>query len=97
MIKAIATIISVVTCVGLIMIVVSPLSTVEKAFATVRAESANVSAVTKPPRLSCKDLEFWILNPTCLQVRAKHTARTKHRVATYAAGHSASARIAAKR
>jgi len=94
MIKAIAAIISAATCAGLIMILVSPLSTVEKAFATDRAEPPDVSALNQPRRLSCKDLEFWLLNPTCSQVRAKHAARTKHRVATYAPGHSAGARIA---
>jgi len=94
MIKGIAAIISAASCAGLIIILVSPLSTAENAFALVRAESADVSAVNQPRRPSCKDLEFWLLNPTCSQVRAKHAARTKHRVATYAPGHSAGARIA---
>jgi hypothetical protein len=94
MIKTIATVVSAATCCGLIIILVSPLSMAEKAFAIARAESADVSAVNQPPHLSCKDLEFWLLNPICSQVRAKHTARTKHRVVTYAPARSAGARIA---
>jgi hypothetical protein len=95
MIKAIAAIISAAACVGLIIILVSPLSTAERAFAAIPPQSTEVSVANQPrPQLSCKDLEFWLLNPSCSKVRAKHAARTKHRVATYVPGHSAGARIA---
>jgi hypothetical protein len=84
MIKGIAAIISAAASIGLIIILVSQLSTAERAFATVRVEATEVSVANQPrPQLSCKDFEFWFLSTSCPKVRAKHAARTKHRVATY--------------
>jgi hypothetical protein len=92
MIKEIVAITSAASCVGLIIILVSPLSTAERAFATARPESAEVSIANQPRQQpSCKDLEFWLLNPGCSKVRTKHSARTKHRVATYIPAHMAGA------
>ena len=95
MFKGIAAIISIASSVGLIIILVSPLSTAGRAFATARPESAEVSLANQPrPQLSCKDFEFWLLNPDCSKRRTKHSARTKHRVATYIPAHTAGARTA---
>ena len=94
MIKRIASIISAATCAGLIVISILPLSTVEKAFATARGVSTDNVASQAWVQHSCKDFEFWFLNASCSQVHAKHAARTKRRIASYATGSLADARMA---
>ena len=103
MIKRIAAIISAAACVALIATFVLPLSTIETAFATVRAASKGDSAVNKPHDTSanqppaqrcCDDFDVWFLNSPRSKGRVKHTARTKpHRVATFISGNLASAQI----
>jgi hypothetical protein len=95
MIERIAAIVSAAICAGLIITFVPPLLTPETAFATVRAAPTDDSAVSQPRlQRSCDDFESWFLNPACSKARAKHTARTKHRVATFATDRLASARFA---
>src|ERR1700726_2011065 len=95
MIRRIVAIIAAVTCAGLIVTFVPRLSTIGEAFAKARAVSTDNSAVNQPQaQYSCDDFEFWFLNPSCSKVRAKHAARTKHRVATFLSGHAAGAQIA---
>src|SRR5271167_3249213 len=103
MIKRIAAIISAMACFALVVTFVPPLSTIETAFATVRAAPKGDSAVNAPrdelanqPRAQrcCDDFDVWFLNPTHSEGRAKHAARTKqHRVATFVPGNLASAQI----
>jgi hypothetical protein len=104
MIKRIAGISSAAACFGLVITFVPPLSTIETAFATVRAASKGDSAVSTPRESSmneqqaqrcCDDFEVWFLNSNRSKGRAKHAARTKqHRVATFVPGKLASAQIA---
>jgi hypothetical protein len=86
-IKRVVAIVLDATCAGLIITLI-PTSTIENAFAAMRAGSTDESAVIQP-RPSCNDFESWFLHSTRLKARAKHAARTKH-----VAGHSAIARSA---
>ena len=95
MLKKIVAIVSVVICGGLFITFAPQLLRAEKAFATVRAASADDTKAKQPlAQGSCDDLEFWFLNPTCSKVHAKHAVRTKRHAATFVSGHSASSRMA---
>lgn len=81
MIKRIASIILAGTCAGLIINFLPPVSSVERAFATVRVAPTDDAAVGQPlSQRSCKDFEVWFLDPACSRVHAKHAAQTKRHV-----------------
>jgi hypothetical protein len=103
MIKRIAAIISAATCAGLIITFVPLLSTIETAFATVRAVSKGDFAANKPrdysvsqplAQRSSDDFDVWFLNSNRPKGHAKHAGRTKRpHVATFVSGNLASAQI----
>jgi hypothetical protein len=98
MIGRIAAIIGAATCAGLVISFVWSLSTNEKAFATVRAPATDNSVVSQPPaQRTCGDFEDWFLNAACSKAHAKHTARTKHHVATFVSSRAADQIVSAKR
>jgi len=83
MIKRLASIILAAACVGALFAFVPPSAIVEEAFAAARGAFAENATSNQPQaQRSCSDLEFWFLNGGCEKTHIKHTARTKHRVAT---------------
>jgi hypothetical protein len=83
MVKRLASIALAAACVGAVFAFVPPSAIVEEAFATARGAFADNATPNQPQaQRSCEDLEFWFLNSGCAKAHIKHTARTKHRVAT---------------
>jgi len=83
MIKRLASIVLAAACVGALFAFVPPSAIVEEAFAAARGAFAENATSSQPQaQSSCNDLEFWFLNGGCEKTHVKHTARTKHRVAT---------------
>jgi hypothetical protein len=83
MVKRLASIALAAACVGAVFAFVPPSAIVEEAFATARGAFADNATPNQPQaQRSCEDLEFWFLNNGCTKAHIRHTARTKHRVAT---------------
>jgi hypothetical protein len=99
MVKRLVSIALAAACIGAVFAFVPPSAIVEEAFATARGAFADNATPNQPQaQRSCEDLEFWFLNGGCAKARIKHTARTKHRVATsHVAAYSGAEGAAAKR
>ena len=82
MVKRLASIALAAGSVGAVFAFVPASAIVEEAFATARGAFADNATPNQPQRTLLRGLEFWFLNGGCAKAHVKHTARTKHRVAT---------------